>query len=71
MAAKPHDRFGTVEAFTTPADFFAGMDPRFGTFSIPLLFKDAAHAEKVLLDPAMNKEPTMNPATIQPGLRSR
>jgi TRAP-type C4-dicarboxylate transport system substrate-binding protein len=49
-------QLGTVEAFTTPADFFAGMDPRFGTFSIPLLFKDAVHAEKVLLDPAMNKE---------------
>ena len=49
-------QLGTVEAFTTPADFFAGMDPRFGTFSIPLLFKDSVHAEKVLLDPAMNKE---------------
>ncbi len=49
-------QLGTVEVFTTPADFFAGMDPRFGTFSIPLLFKNAAHAEKVLLDPAMNKE---------------
>jgi TRAP-type transport system periplasmic protein len=49
-------QLGTVEAFTTPADFFAGMEPRFGTFSIPLLFKDAAHAEKVLLDPAMNNE---------------
>src|ERR687898_3003433 len=33
-------QLGTVEVFTTPADFFAGMDPRFGTFSIPLLFKD-------------------------------
>ena len=49
-------QLGTVEAFTTPTDFFAGMDPRFGTFSIPLLFKDSVHAEKVLLDPAMNKE---------------
>jgi TRAP-type C4-dicarboxylate transport system substrate-binding protein len=49
-------QLGTVEAFTTPADFFAGMDPRFGTFSIPLLFKDTLHAEKVLLDPDMNKE---------------
>jgi C4-dicarboxylate-binding protein DctP len=49
-------QLGTVEVFTTPADFFAGMDPRFGTFSIPLLFKDPAHAEKVLLDPAMNRE---------------
>src|SRR3990170_693021 len=49
-------QLGTVEAFIAPADFFAGVDPRFGTFSIPVLFKDALHAEKILLDPAMNKE---------------
>ncbi len=49
-------QLGTVESFTTPADFFVGLDPRFGTFSIPLLFKDAAHAERILLDAAMNKE---------------
>ena len=49
-------QLGTVEVFTAPADFFAGLDPRFGVFSIPLLFKDAAHAEKMLLDPAMNQE---------------
>lgn len=49
-------QLGTVEAFTSPADFFAGVDPRFGAFSIPMLFKDMAHAEKVLLDPALNKE---------------
>ena len=48
-------QLGTVEAFIAPADFFAGVDPRFGTFSIPVLFKDPAHAEKVLLDPGMNK----------------
>ena len=49
-------QLGTVEAFVAPTDFFAGVDPRFGTFSIPVLFKDPAHAEKVLLDPAMNRE---------------
>lgn len=49
-------QLGTVEAFTTPADFFAGLDPRFGAFSIPLLFRDTVHAEKILLDPAMNSE---------------
>ncbi len=49
-------QLGTVEAFTAPTDFFAGVDPRFGTFSIPLLFKDMPHAEKVLLDPQVNKE---------------
>lgn len=49
-------QLGTVEAFVAPTDFYAGVDPRFGTFSIPVLFKDAAHAEKVLLDSPMNKE---------------
>jgi TRAP-type C4-dicarboxylate transport system substrate-binding protein len=49
-------QLGTVEAFVTPTDFYSGVDPRFGAFSIPVLFKDLAHAEKVLLDPAMNKE---------------
>jgi TRAP-type C4-dicarboxylate transport system substrate-binding protein len=49
-------QLGTVEAFVAPTDFFVGVDPRFGTFSIPVLFKDPAHAEKVLLDPAVNKE---------------
>jgi len=48
-------QLGTVEAFMAPADFFAGVDPRFGTFSVPVLFKDPVHAEKVLLDPEMNK----------------
>lgn len=49
-------QLGTVEAFTAPADFFAGIDPRFGTFSIPMLFKDMNHAEKVLLNPELNRE---------------
>jgi C4-dicarboxylate-binding protein DctP len=48
-------QLGTVEAFIAPADFFAGVDPRFGTFAVPLLFKNPEQAEKVLLDPAMNK----------------
>jgi TRAP-type C4-dicarboxylate transport system substrate-binding protein len=49
-------QLGTVEAFVAPTDFFSGTDPRFGTFSIPMLFKDPAHAEKVLLDADLNKE---------------
>ena len=49
-------QLGTIESFISPVDFFAGVDPRFGVFSVPLLYKDPAHAEKVLLDPAMNKE---------------
>ena len=49
-------QLGTVEAFTAPADFFAGVDPRFGVFSVPMLFKDMTQAEKVLLDPGVNKD---------------
>ena len=49
-------QLGTVEGVHLAADFFAGVDPRFGTFSIPVLFSDMAHAEKILLDPAVNKE---------------
>jgi TRAP-type transport system periplasmic protein len=49
-------QLGTIEAFTSPADFFVGVDPRFGVFSVPVLFKDMQHAEKVLLDPEINKE---------------
>jgi len=49
-------QLGTVESFTAPADFFAGVDPRFGAFAIPVLFKDPAHAEKILLDPDVNRE---------------
>lgn len=49
-------QLGTVEAAVSPADFYSGVDPRFGVFSIPVLFRDPRHAEKVLLDAEMNKE---------------
>jgi C4-dicarboxylate-binding protein DctP len=49
-------QLGTVEAFVSPTDFYAGVDPRFGTFSIPVLFKSTVHAEQVLLDSSLNKE---------------
>ena len=49
-------QLGTIEAFTAPADFFAGVDPRFGAFSVPVLFKDTIQAEKVLLEPGLNKD---------------
>lgn len=49
-------QLGTVESFVSPGDFFAGVDPRFGVFSVPMLFKSMEQAEKVLLDPDINKE---------------
>jgi len=44
---------GTVEGFMTPADFYAGIDPRMGVLSFPFLFKDRAHANRTLADPAV------------------
>lgn len=44
---------GTVEGFMTPADFYAGIDARMGVLSFPFLFKDRAHANRTLGDPAI------------------
>ena len=47
-------QLGTVEGYENPADFFVGVDPRFGEFSIPFLFKSTEQANKVLADPEFN-----------------
>src|SRR5690242_4568881 len=47
-------QLGTVEGYENPADFFVGVDPRFGEFSIPFLFKSTDQANKVLADPEFN-----------------
>lgn len=47
-------QLGTVEGYANPADFFTGVDPRFGIFSIPFLFKSTEQANKVLADPEYN-----------------
>lgn len=49
-------RLGTQQGFVAPTDFFSGVDPRFGVFSIPVLFKDKLHAAKVIADPELNKD---------------
>lgn len=49
-------QFGTVEGFVGPADFYVGLDPRFGVFSTPTLFRDRTHAAKTVADPELNKE---------------
>jgi C4-dicarboxylate-binding protein DctP len=49
---------GTVEGFMTPADFYAGIDPRMGVLSFPFLFKDRAHANRTLADPGVVQKMT-------------
>jgi TRAP-type C4-dicarboxylate transport system substrate-binding protein len=46
-------QLGTIEGYANPADFFAGVDSRFGVFSIPFLFKDRDHANRTLADPEL------------------
>jgi TRAP-type C4-dicarboxylate transport system substrate-binding protein len=47
-------QLGTIEAYIGPADFYVGVDPRFGVFSTPMLFKDKDHATATVFDPALN-----------------
>lgn len=43
-------QLGTIEAFQAPIDFFVGVDPRAGVFSIPFMFKSLEQANKTLAD---------------------
>lgn len=46
-------QLGTIEAFQAPIDFFAGVDPRAGVFSIPFMFKSRDQATRAVQDPAV------------------
>ena len=48
-------QLGTIECVLFPADFFVGLDPRYGVFSIPAMFRDMKHAANTIADPAVNK----------------
>jgi TRAP-type transport system periplasmic protein len=48
-------QLGNIQGFIGPVDFFVGVDPRFGVFSAPLLFKGDANAEATIHDPAVQK----------------
>ena len=47
-------QLGTIEAYIGPADFYVGVEPRFGVFSTPMLFKNGDHASATVMDPALN-----------------
>ena len=48
-------QLGTIGGYIGPVDFFVGVDPRFGVFSAPLVFRDEANAAATVQDPAVQK----------------
>jgi TRAP-type transport system periplasmic protein len=48
-------QLGDVQGLITPVDFFVGVDPRFGVFSTPMLFRGDANAAATIHDPAIQK----------------
>ena len=48
-------QLGSVQGYIGPVDFFVGVDPRFGVFSAPLLFKSNENAIATVQDPAIQK----------------
>src|SRR5487761_38958 len=48
-------QLGSVQGYIGPVDFFVGVDPRFGVFSAPLVFRDDANAAATVEDPAVQK----------------
>jgi TRAP-type C4-dicarboxylate transport system substrate-binding protein len=48
-------QLGDIQGLITPVDFFVGVDPRFGVFSTPMLFRDDANAIAVVHDPAIEQ----------------
>lgn len=48
-------QLGNIQGYVGPVDFFVGVDPRFGVFSAPMLFKSDANAAATIHDPAVEK----------------
>ena len=48
-------QLGSIQAYIGPVDFFVGVDPRYGVFSSPMLFKDDANAAATVHDEALEK----------------
>jgi TRAP-type C4-dicarboxylate transport system substrate-binding protein len=48
-------QLGTIQGYIGPVDFFVGVDPRFGVFSAPMLFRDEPNAAATVHNPAVQK----------------
>ena len=48
-------QLGNIQGYIGPVDFFVGIDPRFGVFSAPMLFRDDVNAAATVQDAAIQK----------------
>src|SRR5215469_11145945 len=48
-------QLGTIQGYIGPVDFFVGVDPRFGVFSAPMVFRDETNAAATVADPDVRK----------------
>src|SRR5271167_4780140 len=48
-------QLGDIQGLVPPVDFFVGVEPRYGVFSAPMLFRDEAHVAATIHDPEMQK----------------
>ncbi len=48
-------QLGTIQGYIGPVDFYVGLEPRYGVFSAPMLFRDEAHVAATIHDPEMQK----------------
>lgn len=46
-------QLGNIQGYIGPVDFFVGVDPRFGVFSAPMLFRDEPNAAATVQDRAV------------------
>jgi TRAP-type C4-dicarboxylate transport system substrate-binding protein len=48
-------QLGNIQGYIGPVDFFVGVDPRFGVFSTPMVFRDDVNAAATVQNPAIQK----------------
>jgi TRAP-type C4-dicarboxylate transport system substrate-binding protein len=46
-------QLGTIQGYIGPVDFFVGVEPRYGVFSAPMLFRDEANVAATIHDPEL------------------
>jgi TRAP-type C4-dicarboxylate transport system substrate-binding protein len=48
-------QLGSIQGYSGPVDFFVGLEPRFGVFSAPMVFKSEENAAATIHDPGIEQ----------------